>query len=391
MNEQTFEKLHYDVLKNKVKEQCASGLGAALVDRLQPSGNANVVGARLAETTEARKMLDASFHLPLKGITNVSFYMDKMSKGMTLEASELTAMADFLRGCRILKQFMQNKESYAPTLCAYAEHLTVAKEVEDEIARCIRGNAIDSNASKALSKTRRLIASADEKIKDRLDKFIKNPAHREALQDTFVSERNGHWTVPIKAAFRTHVEGVVIESSTKGTTVFIEPAVVAKPSGERGILKAEETVEEYRILSVLTDLLYAEIDGLRMNVETIAQFDFVWAKAKYSKSIGGIAPRTNTHGVTTILNGRYPLLDGGVPLNFSIGDTYRSLIITGPNAGGKTVVLKTIGLLTLAVMSGFHIAVDEGTEISLYDQIFVDIGDGQSVENALSTFSSHVK
>ncbi|MGL4520997.1 MAG: endonuclease MutS2 [Bacilli bacterium] len=391
MNQQTYEKLHYFTLKEKLKSYCQSGLGSALVDRLQPSANLSVVNGRLAETTEGRKLLDASFHLPLKGISNVNMTIDKMEKGMTLEASELVSLADFLRGCRLLKQFMQNKGSYAPTLCAYSEHLSSFVTIEDEISAAIRGSEIDNNASKALAKIRRGLEQCENKIKERLEKFMKNPSHKEALQDTFISERNGHFTVPIKAAFRNHIEGALIESSAKGSTVFIEPQVIQKHTVERGILKAEESVEEFRILAELTELCFTEIHAIKQNVECVAHFDFVWAKARYSKGIDGIAPQINTHGCTTIINGKYPLLTNSVPLNFTIGEDFRTLIITGPNAGGKTVVLKTIGLLTLAVSSGLHIAADEGTEIALFDQIFVDIGDGQSVENALSTFSSHVK
>lgn len=173
--------------------------------------------------------------------------------------------------------------------------------------------------------------------------------------------------------------------------MFIEPSTVSKYTSELSILKAEESVEEYKILGMLTELINEKIREVKINIEVIAEYDMIWAKAKYSNDIDGIKPELNEHGYIKIVNGKYPLIKNPVPLNFEIGDDYRTLIITGPNAGGKTVVLKTVGILTLAVQSGFHIPAEEGTEISVFNKIFVDIGDNQSIENALSTFSSHVK
>ena len=171
----------------------------------------------------------------------------------------------------------------------------------------------------------------------------------------------------------------------------MEPSTVSKYTSELAILKAEESVEEYKILGMLTELINEKIRELKINIEVIAEYDMIWAKAKYSNDIEGIKPRLNEHGYIKIVDGKYPLIKNPVPLNFEIGDDYRTLIITGPNAGGKTVVLKTVGILALAVQSGFHIPAKEGTEISVFNKIFVDIGDNQSIENALSTFSSHVK
>ena len=171
----------------------------------------------------------------------------------------------------------------------------------------------------------------------------------------------------------------------------MEPSTVSRYTSELAILKAEESVEEYKILGMLTELINEKIREVKINIEVIAEYDMIWAKAKYSNDIEGIKPRLNEYGYIKIVDGKYPLIKNPVPLNFEIGDDYRTLIITGPNAGGKTVVLKTVGILTLAVQSGFHIPAKEGTEISVFNKIFVDIGDNQSIENALSTFSSHVK
>ncbi|EJO5348224.1 endonuclease MutS2 [Clostridium botulinum] len=391
MDNTTLEKLHYNQLKEIVKEYCVSGLGKALIDKLEPSTNINVVNRRLNETSEGRALLDASYHIPLDGIFNVKPLIDKMEKGASLNPEDLTMMTNFLRGCRKLKVFMKDKEGYAPTLSSYSNNITDLSYIEEEINISILGNRIDSNASKELKKIRKHIDICEGKIKQRLEKFLKSSANKKYIQEFFVSERNGRYTIPIKASFKNQVEGIIIETSLKGNTVFIEPNVVAKYTSELVTLKVEESMEEYKILATLTEMLYERIKEIKMNIEVISEYDMIWAKAKYSKDIEGIKPKLNEHGYIKIVKGSYPLIKNGVPLDFEIGKDYRSLIITGPNAGGKTVVLKTLAMLTLATQLGFHIKAKEGTEISIFNKIFVDIGDNQSVENALSTFSSHVK
>lgn len=391
MDIMTLEKLNYNELKEIVKGYCVSGLGKALIDKLEPSSNLKIVNRRLDETSEGRRLIDASYHIPLVGIFNVLPYIDKIEKGSSLDPEDLAIMSDFLRGCRKVKSFIKDKEGYAPTLSSYGESITDLSFIEEEINRCIRGSIVDSNASRELKKIRRGIDECENKIKEKLDRFLKNSENKQYIQEFFISKRNGRYTIPIKASYKNYVQGTIIESSSKGTTVFIEPSTVSKYTSELSILKAEESVEEYKILGMLTELINEKIREVKINIEVIAEYDMIWAKAKYSNDIDGIKPELNEHGYIKIVNGKYPLIKNPVPLNFEIGDDYRTLIITGPNAGGKTVVLKTVGILTLAVQSGFHIPAEEGTEISVFNKIFVDIGDNQSIENALSTFSSHVK
>lgn len=391
MDIMTLEKLNYNELKEIVKGYCVSGLGKALIDKLEPSSNLKIVNRRLDETSEGRRLIYASYHIPLVGIFNVLPYIDKIEKGSSLDPEDLAIMSDFLRGCRKVKSFIKDKEGYAPTLSSYGESITDLSFIEEEINRCIRGSIVDSNASRELKKIRRGIDECENKIKEKLDRFLKNSENKQYIQEFFISKRNGRYTIPIKASYKNYVQGTIIESSSKGTTVFIEPSTVSKYTSELSILKAEESVEEYKILGMLTELINEKIREVKINIEVIAEYDMIWAKAKYSNDIDGIKPELNEHGYIKIVNGKYPLIKNPVPLNFEIGDDYRTLIITGPNAGGKTVVLKTVGILTLAVQSGFHIPAEEGTEISVFNKIFVDIGDNQSIENALSTFSSHVK
>ena len=391
MDKISLDKLNYYDLKEIVKSYCVSGLGKTLIDKLEPSSNLKVVNRRLDETSEGRKLLDVSYHLPLEGIHNIFPLIDKMDKGGVLEPSDLTMVSDFLRGCRKVKMFLKDKEGYAPTLCSYSENISDLSYIEEEINISIRGSVVDSNASKELKKIRKQIDICEGKIKEKLDKFLRNSSNKECIQEFFISQRNGRYTIPIKAAYKNKVAGSIVEVSSKGTTVFMEPDIVSKFTSELSVLQAEESMEVYKILAILTEMIYERIKDLKMNVEVISEYDMIWAKAKYSLDIQGIKPKVNDYGYTKIIKGRYPLIKKGVPLDFEIGKDYRTLIITGPNAGGKTVVLKTLGMLTLAVQSGFHIGAKEGTEISIFQDVFVDIGDNQSVENALSTFSSHVQ
>lgn len=391
MNNNTLEKLYYSELKEIVKSYCISSLGKKLIDKLEPGNNINKVNRMLDETSEGRNLIDASYHMPLEGIFDILPLIDKIEKGGVLEPSELTTIENFLRGCRKVKEFIKDKEGYAPTLCAYGCNITDLKYIEEEITLAIRGSIVDSNATKELKKIRRYIEICEGKIKEKLEKFIKNPSNREYIQEFFVSKRNGRYTIPIKSSYKNHVGGTIVEVSSKGNSVFVEPNVVSKYTAELLDLKVEESIEEYKILATLTEMIFNRIQELKVNIEVISEYDMILAKAKYSKEINGIKPKLNNRGVINIINGRYQLIKNSVPLNFSIGTNYRTLIITGPNAGGKTVVLKTVGLLTLATQSGFHISVDEGSEMTVFDKVFVDIGDNQSVENALSTFSSHVK
>ncbi|MED3802440.1 endonuclease MutS2 [Lysinibacillus xylanilyticus] len=392
MNHTTFEKLQYNELKEIVKSYCVSGLGKQLLDKLTPSPNLTVVKNRLNETTEARAILDAEGHVPFLGVSNIDNTIKKLEKGIILDPNELVSISDFLRGCRKIKKFMLEKEFFAPVLASYANSMSEFKSVEEEINFAIKANRVDSAASRELKRIRNHIETTEEKIKDRLTKFLNNSANKTYIQEFFISKKDDRYTIPIKASYKNHVQGTIVEVSSKGATVFMEPSTVAKLNVELATLKAEEAVEEYQILATLSGLLMENIREININMELISQYDMVFAKAKFSKNIGGVEPSLNDYGCIKLVNCKHPLLTGkAVPLHFEIGKDYRSLIITGPNAGGKTVVLKTIGLLTLATMSGFHIVANKGTEIAVFDHIFVDIGDNQSIENALSTFSSHMK
>ncbi len=392
MNNTTIEKLQLNEVKDKIKEYCVSSLGKDLIDKLIPSKNIKIVKRKLKENIEAKKVLENSNHIPLEGLFNIIPIIDKIEKGMILEPNELIRIEDFLRGCKKIKSFMIDKEFYSPTLSSYALNITLCENIEYEINHCIKNNKVDSQASKELKKLRRNIEVAEGKIKERLNKFITSSTNKKYIQEFIISKRDDRYVVPIKASYKNEVDGVVLDTSSKGNTVFIEPSSVSKLSLELISLKSEESIEEYKILSYLTELIFEKISEIKLNIEVISEYDMVFAKAKYSQNINGITPKINDNGYINIVNGKHPLIKGNVvALNFEIGNTYRSLVITGPNAGGKTISLKTVGILTLMVQCGLDICADESTEICIFENIFVDIGDNQSIENALSTFSSHIK
>lgn len=308
MDNSTLEKLNYYEIKEIVKRYCISGLGKSLIDKLEPSTNLKVVKRRLHETSEGRSLLDASYHIPLDGIFNVLPLIDKMEKGASFEPGDLTMMSDFLRGSRKVKNFMKDKEGYAPTLSLYGDNITDLSYIEEEINNSITGNRVDSNASKELKKIRKQMDICEGKIKEKLDRFLKNPANKEYIQDFFISRRNGRYTIPIKSSFKNYVQGTIIEASSKGSTVFIEPDTVGRFTSELSILEAEESVEEYRILAVITEMLYERIKELKMNIDVISELDMIWAKAKYSSEIQGIQPKINDYGYIKITKGCNPLI-----------------------------------------------------------------------------------
>nr|WP_288768302.1 endonuclease MutS2 [uncultured Intestinibacter sp.] len=392
MNNTTLDKLQLNDLKELVKIYCVSSLGKELIDNIKPKTSIYSVDTMLKENKEARNILENSNHIPLEGVFNLNSLIDKVEKGIILNPEELMKTEAFLRGCKKIKNFMENMRFYGETLSSYSLNITDLTSIEEEINFCIKANKIDTNASSELKKIRRKIENCESKIKDKLNIFLTSSSNKKYIQEFLISKRDDRYVIPIKASYKHEVNGVVLDTSSKGNTVFIEPDSVSKFSTELISLKAEESIEEYRILSYLTELIFDKIQEIRINTEVIANYDMIFAKAKYSLNHNCITPNINNHGYIKLVKAKHPLLKGNiVPLDFEIGDKYRSLIITGPNAGGKTVTLKTVGILTLMTQCGFDIPAEEGTSISIFENIFVDIGDNQSIENALSTFSSHIQ
>lgn len=392
MNLTTIEKIQFNQVKEQIERHCVSSLGKKRFKKLQLNAKPVVVTTRYNETEEARALLDAKLTMPFMGLSSIDVFMEQLEKGLLLEASSLIDVADFLRSGRMIRRFMEKHESLAPTLTMYARSITEFTEIEDEIYFSIKNGQVADEASKELRRIRRLIAEKESKIEERLSKFLKNKDNQKQIQEFFVSKKNERFTIPIKAAYKNQVAGTIIETSSKGTTVFIEPTAVTKLNDELAMLKVEESTEIYQILATLSGLILENLVPIQLNLETIAEYDMIFARGKYSRLIQGVTPKLNQRGYIHLVNAVHPLIEANaVPLNFTVGEDYRGLIITGPNAGGKTVVLKTVGLLALMTLLGIQLPADEGTEMGLFEGIFVDIGDSQSLENALSTFSSHIQ
>lgn len=391
MNNETFEKTQFNVIKDKLSSYTISEYGKKRVQALQPSAKIDVVKKRLQETAEGKAILMANLHVPFMGLSGLDHLTNQVEKGFVLEPKELINYADFLRSNRMIQQFMQKNQFLAPLLAQYSESLTIFTEIEERIYQVIRNNQVENDASRELRKIRNAIANCEKEIDQKMQTFLRHSQNKAKIQEAVVVKKNERFTVPIKASFKNQVSGTIVDASTKGTTVFIEPKGIGKLNDKLLVLKMEEATEVYQVLSELTGAIAEKMQVIQQNIEVVAEYDMIFAKAKFSREIKGIEPNVNREGIAKLINVCHPLLgEQAVPLSLKIGKEYRGLTITGPNAGGKTVVLKTLALVTLQTMIGLQIKADQGTTIALFDQIFVDIGDQQSIENSLSTFSGHM-
>ncbi|WP_078408391.1 endonuclease MutS2 [Priestia abyssalis] len=392
MNSQTIETLQFNDLKQEIASYAISELGKEKVLVLTPSINKRQIETWLHEVTEAKKVLQISSSVPIHGLKGIGQILKNMHKGVALRPDQLMSLHGLLMCIEKLKNFMKDKEYAAPIITTYVYSLEDLKELADEIVRCIRNGRVDDYASKGLLKTRKQISILEERMKSRIEQVVKSSKYSKYLQENIVSIRNGRYVIAVKKEYRKNIKGTVLDSSASGATVYVEPEEIGSIQDEIDLFKIQEEIEEQRILMGLTGLVEQHEHEIQLAVETMTQYDLIFAKAKFSNAINGIAPQINEHHTIRLKNARHPLLgNSAVPLNFIIGEAFDALVITGPNTGGKTVTVKTVGLLTMMAQSGLHIPAEEGSEIAIYQKILVDIGDGQSIEQSLSTFSSRVK
>jgi DNA mismatch repair protein MutS2 len=392
MNQHAIEILEYNKIKEALREFALSEPAKAIIDKLEPSVDINNVRKYMEETTEARRVVNISSSVPIHGLNGIKNVQSKLEKAGILTPEELELVSDFIHNGKRLKRFMKDKEVAAPKISSYALSISVIEDLTEEIDRCIVRGRVDDKASSALSKVRKRIYILEARLKGKLDSYLKNGEFRGYVQDSIVSQRDGRYVLPVKSEHKNNVDGNIIGVSDSGSTVFIEPVEIKKLQDELNTLRFEEEREVYKILSSLTAFAAEYEREISINIETMIYYDFLFAKGKYSKSLDGREVLLNTNNYIKIMNGKHPLLgNSAVPLDFEIGRGYSSLVITGPNTGGKTVVLKTVGLLTMMVQSGLHVPVGDGSEFSIYADVLADIGDGQSIEQSLSTFSSHMK
>jgi Mismatch repair ATPase (MutS family) len=392
LNNNALKTLEYEKVKEGIESFALSERGREMVRKLEPSIDIVEIERWMKETTESKNIVNISSSIPIHSLKGIDSVISKLGKGSILNVEDFAAVYGLLIECKKLKKFMADKDYAAPMVSSYALSIFGLDDLEEEIDRCIRNGVVDDGASPELARIRKKIVILQDKIKEKIEGVLRNPAYRPYLQDNVIGMRSGRYVIPVRSEYRKQIDGEVLDTSASGSTVFIEPREVRKTQDELNVFKIQEENEVYRILSTLTVMVDGYERELKINVEIMANYDFLFAKAKYSKAVNCSPAVLNNQRYTCIKNGRHPLIESrAVPLNFSIGGDYRALVITGPNTGGKTVALKTVGLLTIMAQSGLHIPADDGSEIAVYSDILADIGDGQSIEQSLSTFSAHIK
>lgn len=389
MDKNTLEVLNYNEIKESIKEYTSSGLGKNLVDKMDVKTNMKTIKSLLQETKEAITILDDG-NFSLKGIIDIQKQIKKIKIGGILEAVELSEISDFLRSSRNIKKHMKLYEFKCEKLYSYSLVIENLKDLEEIINTSISGNSVLSKASNKLLKIRRKISIQEQKIIDRLEKVINS--NKNYLQEKIYSIKDNRYVIAVKSEYKNQVNGNIITKSNRGTTVFIEPSSVSKLVFELNILKSEEEEEIYQILATLTGLIDEHLRIIELIIDLMSTYDFIFARAKYSKHIKGNEIKLIKDEYFDLKQAKHPLLgELCIPIDIKLGKDFRTLLITGPNTGGKTVALKILGISILLVQSGIFPPVKKDSIFSVLDNIFVDIGDNQDINNSLSTFSSHMK
>lgn len=370
---------------------CEEAKLAAL--ELQPSGDFFEVQKRLSET-EAAHILIAKFGAPsFGGLINVNNQLSRASSGGTLSMRELLDISCDLRVIRGITEWRSKSAGMDTAIDDLFNSLYTNKYLEDKINNAVLSDTeMSDNASPALKDIRRHKRLEESKIRDKLDGMIRSPKHKSSLQDAIITQRNGRFVVPVKAEHRSEVSGMVHDTSGSGATVFIEPAAVIEANNRIKVLESRERDEIERILSELSEEAGSFADTIKISCESAAELNLIFSKAQLAYKMKATMPIINSRGVIELKKARHPLLDPkkAVPIDVSLGDKYDSLVITGPNTGGKTVSIKTIGLLTLMAECGLFIPANENSSIAVFRNVFADIGEEQSIEQSLSTFSAHM-
>ncbi|MGG4489156.1 endonuclease MutS2 [Metabacillus idriensis] len=391
MNNHTMNVLDYLTIKETISTYTMTDSGKQRVLGIMPLSNVKQIQALLSETDEAAAILGKSSSVPISGLEGIEIIVKQFNKGVALRPHHFSQLLSFIEDGLKMKRFMKDKVMLAPRVSSYVHGIEELPEIAAEITRCIRNGRVDDMAGKELSKVRKQLAIANDRLKEKLNSIVKSPKYKSYLQDAIVSERGGRLCVSVKREYKGKIRGTVLDASASGSTLYIEPVDAAAIQDQINLLLSQEELESEKILSYLTGLAESHEKHLLQSIEVMVHYDVLFAKAKFSRMIDGRSPAVHEQKMISLKNARHPLLGNkAVPLSFEIGKDFQSLVITGPNTGGKTVVLKTVGLLVLMAQSGFHIPADEESSIGIYQQILLDIGDGQSIEQNLSTFSSHM-
>ena len=392
LNDKILKQLEFNKIIDSLLEQTATSLGKERVKKLKPSTNLDEVVEWQNETDEAVTILRLKGHVPFGGITDIRPYIKRAKIGGILSATECLDVATTLYGGRQFKKFILSLEEVSlPIFFQIAEQIHSLKPLEQSIKRCIddHGQVLDS-ASDKLRTIRSQIRSYENSVRDKLENYTRTKS--QMLSDAIVTIRNGRYVLPVKHEYRASFGGIVHDQSSSGQTLFIEPQSVVELNNKLQEAKMEEQIEIERILRDLSLLIQEEAPLLEENIENLQRADFLIAKGKLAHKMKAAKPKMNQNGYIHLKSARHPLIDSSevVSNDIEIGKDFTAIVITGPNTGGKTVTLKMVGLCTLMAQSGLQVPALDGCELAVFDHVFADIGDEQSIEQNLSTFSSHM-
>ena len=395
MNKRALRVLEYDKIVTRLTEKAISVRGKETCRNLAPLAEFADIKLALDETSQALDFRMKAGMLPLGGVKDIAPSLKRADMGGVLNIEEIFHIGEFIYVCRKVSSYAKSveKRDFLPIVDPAFERISAPAALEAEITRCVANEReIADDASSKLSDIRRGIKVAGGRINDALNSILHSSAYRTMLQDAVITMRSGRFCVPIKQEYRTSFPGMVHDVSGSGATVFIEPMSVVDLNNKIKELEAQEKEEIQRILGVLSVSVASYSHDLSENLEALTFLDFIFAKAELALDMHATFPEINNNGIIDIKKGRHPLLDTGkvVPTDIYLGEDFTTLLITGPNTGGKTVALKTLGLFTLMGLAGLFIPASSGSKLAVFDNVFADIGDEQSIEQSLSTFSGHM-
>ncbi len=400
MNEKSLKILEYNKITDKLQEFAGSALGRELCAQLKPASDIDVIRRLQNETTDALNRIYKKGSLSFSGIPDIRASIMRLEIESTLGAGELMHIGSALTATLRTKNYGRTigvredtQEEYTDSLSERFNLLEPMSDYCHEIERCIISEEeIADDASPGLKSVRRSMKLTNDKIHEKLNSIITSSGSKTVLQDSLITMRDGRYCVPVKSEYRGQFAGMVHDQSSSGSTLFIEPMEVVKLNNELRQLAIRENEEIEKVLYTLSSQFFGRTEDLKFNIKTLTEFDFIFARAALSKSMKASEPEFNQNGELDIRKGRHPLIDAKkvVPIDIRLGKDFNLLVITGPNTGGKTVSLKTVGLFVLMGQSGLHIPALDGSKLPVYDNVFADIGDEQSIEQSLSTFSAHM-
>ena len=394
MKERTLRVLEFTKILDMLASFAVTDMGREACEKLTPLSDLAQVNEALEETEEAQVILTYLGDSPLIGFPDVRPYLTLAAKGAALNPKALLSVAECLRASRAARSALVTDRDNTPRITGLASHLQTFRQLEDAITGAIISEEeLSDHASPQLADIRRHIKQSNERVREKLNSMVHGASFSKYLQESIVTVRDGRYCIPVKQEYRQFVPGLVHDQSSTGATLFIEPMAVVELGNDLKQWKAKEREEIERILLELSGQVGAQSEMIEGNIYVLTRLDFIFAKGHLSREMNAVLPHMNDQGRIKLVRVRHPLIPSEkvVPCDLWLGQDFTTLIITGPNTGGKTVTLKTLGLLTLMAECGLHIPADDGSFVSVFDRVLADIGDEQSIEQSLSTFSSHMK